>query len=144
MVRNLAAVMFAPGALALVSDFNITNTVVASLAVAIYILGFSVGPLFLASMSETYGRIIVYHCCNVVYIGFTIGCALSTDSAIVLVFRFLCGCAASSPMAVGGGTIADLHVPEERGKAMAIFGIGPLLGPVSTHATPFPVFPHST
>lgn len=35
-------------------------------------------------------------------------------------------------MALGGGTIADLHIPAERGKAMAIFGLGPLLGPVRT------------
>ncbi|KZF23887.1 putative MFS transporter [Xylona heveae TC161] len=129
LYSNLAAVMFAPGALALVHDFGITNTIVASLTVTIYILGFAIGPLVLASLSETYGRLMVYHMCNVVYIGFTIGCALSTDTAMFLVFRFICGCAASSPMSIGGGTIADLHVEAERGKAMALFGLGPLLGP---------------
>lgn len=34
-------------------------------------------------------------------------------------------------MVVGGGTIADLYQPSERGKAMALFGLGPLLGLVS-------------
>lgn len=128
--RNLAAVMFAPGAAALCAEFGITDTVVASLTVSIYILGFALGPLIIASLSEIYGRLVIYHTCNVVYIGFTIGCALSTNTAMFLVFRFLCGCAASSPMAIGGGTIADLYVAEERGKAMALFGLGPLLGPV--------------
>ncbi|KAK3935595.1 putative MFS transporter [Diplogelasinospora grovesii] len=130
LFSNLAAVMFAPGAEALVAEFGITNSIVASLTVTIYILGFSIGPLILASMSETYGRLIVYHLCNAVYIAFTVGCALSTNTPMFLVFRFLCGCAASSPMAIGGGTIADLHPAEERGKAMALFGLGPLLGPV--------------
>lgn len=124
--------MFAPGAQDLVKEFGITNTIVASLTVTIYLLGFCLGPLILSSLSETYGRLIVYHICNVVYIGFTVGCALSTDTGMFLAFRLLCGIAASSPMAIGGGTIADLHVEAERGKAMAIFGMGPLLGPVSS------------
>ncbi|MCJ1380893.1 hypothetical protein MMC17_004002 [Xylographa soralifera] len=130
LYSNLAAVMFAPGAQALVAEFGITSSVVASLTVSIYILGFAVGPLFLASMSETYGRLMIYHLCNAVYIAFTIGCALSTNTAMFLVFRFICGCAASSPLSMGGGTIADLHTEAERGKAMALFGLGPLLGPV--------------
>jgi MFS family permease len=33
-------------------------------------------------------------------------------------------------MVVGGGTIADLYEANKRGKAMALFGLGPLLGPV--------------
>ena len=119
--------MFAPGAQALVAEFGITSSVVASLTVSIYILGFAVGPLFLASMSETYGRLLIYHLRNAVYIAFTIGCALSTNTAMFLVFRFICGCAASSPPSMGGGTIADLHTEAERGKAMALFGLGPFL-----------------
>ncbi|MCJ1403547.1 hypothetical protein MMC11_006770 [Xylographa trunciseda] len=130
LYSNLATVMFAPGASALVAEFGITSSIVASLTVSIYILGFAVGPLVLASMSETYGRLWIYHICNAVYIAFTIGCALSTNTAMFLVFRFICGCAASSPLSIGGGTIADLHVEAERGKAMALFGLGPLLGPV--------------
>jgi MFS family permease len=125
--------MFAPGAQDLVKEFGITNTIVASLTVTIYLLGFCLGPLVLSSLSETYGRLVVYHICNLVYLGFTVGCALSTDTGMFLAFRLLCGIAASSPMAIGGGTIADLHVEAERGKAMAIFGMGPLLGPVGSN-----------
>lgn len=123
--------MFAPGAQDLVAEFGITNSVVASLTVTIYLVGFCIGPLFLASLSETFGRLRVYHLCNGTYIAFTVGCALSTDTAMFLVFRFICGCAASGPMSIGGGTIADIHTQAERGKAMALFGIGPLVGPVS-------------
>jgi hypothetical protein len=128
LYSNLAAIMFAPGAPDLVADFHITNTMVATLTVSIYILGFVFGPFFLASLSEIYGRLWLYHICNVVYLAFTIGCALSTNTAMFLVFRFICGCAASGPMTIGGGTIADLYEAEGRGKAMALFGLGPLLG----------------
>ncbi|AEO63142.1 uncharacterized protein THITE_120949 [Thermothielavioides terrestris NRRL 8126] len=130
LYSNLAAVMFAPSALNLVAEFAITDTVVASLTVSIYLLGFAIGPLLISSLSETYGRLVIYHLCNVFYLGFTVGCALSNGTAMFLVFRFLCGCAASSPMSIGGGTIADLYKAEERGKAMALFGLGPLVGPV--------------
>jgi multidrug resistance protein len=130
LYSNLASVMFAPGAPSLVADFHIASSMVASLTVSIYILGFVFGPFFLASLSEIYGRLRLYHICNAVYLAFTIGCALSTNTVMFLVFRFLCGCAASGPMTIGGGTIADLYEAEGRGKAMALFGLGPLLGPV--------------
>ncbi|EJP62611.1 MFS transporter, putative [Beauveria bassiana ARSEF 2860] len=130
LYSNLAAVMFAPGAPQLVKEFGITSNIVASFTVSIYILGYVFGPLFLSSMSELYGRLVVYHTCNAVYMAFTIGCALSSNAAMFLVFRFICGCAASAPMVVGGGTIADLYIARERGKAMALFALGPLLGPV--------------
>lgn len=129
-IRNLASVMFAPGADALCAEFGITNSTIAALTVTIYILGFALGPLFISPLSEIYGRLIVYHVGNGVYLGFTIGCALSTNTAMFMVFRFMCGVAAASPMSIGGGTIADLYRQEESGKAMALFGLGPLLGPV--------------
>lgn len=122
--------MFAPGAPQLAEEFGITSNIVASFTVSIYILGYVFGPLLLSSMSELYGRLIIYHICNIFYLAFTIGCALSKNTAMFLVFRFICGCAASAPMVVGGGTIADLYIASERGKAMALFALGPLLGPV--------------
>lgn len=123
--------MYAPGALALAHDFHITSTIEATFTVSIYILGFCIGPLVVSSMSEVYGRLIIYHVCDVFYVGFSLGCAFATSDVQFLIFRFLCGCAASAPMTVGAGTLADMFPPEERGKAMAIYGLGPLLGPVS-------------
>jgi MFS family permease len=128
---NLAATMFAPGAAALAKDFHITSSTVTTLTVSIYLCGFAVGPMFIAPLSELYGRLPVYHICNVIYIGFIIGCALSKNTGMFLVFRFMAGCAASGPLAVGGGTVADVVPPARRGKVMSVFFIGPLLGPVS-------------
>ncbi|GAB1318245.1 Trichosetin biosynthesis cluster MFS transporter [Madurella fahalii] len=130
LYSNLAATMFAPGAEALIEEFHVSNSVLATLTVTIYVLGFSLGPLVLAPMSELYGRLPIYHLSNAFYLAFTIGCALSTDIAMFLVFRFICGCAASVPMTVGGGTVADLIPENKRGRAMALYGMGPLLGPV--------------
>lgn len=128
--RNLAASMFAPGAQQLVSEFHVINSTIAAFTITIYVLGFAIGPLLLAPLSELYGRLVIYHICGVFYFAFSLGCALSKDVAMFLVFRFICGCAGSGPMSIGGGTIADVTSQNERGKAMALFATGPLLGPV--------------
>ncbi|KAF5247333.1 hypothetical protein FANTH_6424 [Fusarium anthophilum] len=130
LAANLAATMFAPGAAELSDEFNITNATVTAMTVSLYVLGFALGPLLLAPLSELYGRLIVYNFCNLFYIAFTIGCAFSTNVAMFLAFRIIAGCAASGSMSVGGGTVADLFIQEQRGKAMALFAIGPLIGPV--------------
>ncbi|KAH8194342.1 hypothetical protein TruAng_011492 [Truncatella angustata] len=122
--------MFAPGANELALEFGITNNTVTAMTVSLYVLGFALGPLVFAPLSELYGRLIVYHFCNLVYVAFTFGCAFSTNVGMFLAFRLITGCAASGPMSVGGGTVADLTTPEQRGKAMALFTMGPLLGPV--------------
>jgi MFS family permease len=124
--------MFAPGAAELAREFNITDSTVKAMTVSLYVLGFAFGPLLLAPLSELYGRLVIYYYCNLVYIAFTLGCAFSTNDAMFLAFRIICGCAASGPMSVGGGTVADLFPQKERGKAMSLFTVGPLLGPVST------------
>lgn len=97
--------MFAPGAAALAQEFHITSSTVSSLTVSIYLCGFALGPMFIAPLSELYGRLVVYHTCNVIYIGFIVGCALGKSTAMFLVFRFLAGCASSGPLTVGGGTV---------------------------------------
>ncbi|KAL1850708.1 hypothetical protein VTK73DRAFT_9632 [Phialemonium thermophilum] len=127
---NLAATMFAPGAQDLAREFGVTSSIVVSMTVSLYVLGFGLGPLLLAPLSELYGRLRVYYACNAVFVAFTLGCALSTDVAMFTVFRFLCGCAASGPTSIGGGTVADLVPVEDRGRAMALFAMGPILGPV--------------
>ncbi|KAI1446987.1 MFS general substrate transporter [Annulohypoxylon stygium] len=129
LYANLAATMFAPGAAALAAEFHVTSSTVATFTVSIYVLGFMVGPLFLAPFSELYGRLPIYYVCNFVYICFTLGCALSTNVGMFLAFRFLAGCASAGPLTIGGGTIADVTPQDKRGTAMASFLLGPLLGP---------------
>ncbi|KAF2969996.1 hypothetical protein GQX73_g3493 [Xylaria multiplex] len=131
LIANLAATMFAPGAQQLAEEFHITNSVIETFTVNIYLLAFAIGPLLLAPLSEVYGRLIIYHICNILYTAFTIGCTFSTNVSMFLVFRVLCGLFASGPLSIGGATIADITTQEERGKAVALWGIGPLLGPVA-------------
>jgi MFS family permease len=106
------------------------NSELESFVVSIYVIGFAVGPLLVAPLSELFGRAIVYNVSNVIFLGATIGCALSTNVGMFLAFRLLCGCAGATPLALGGGSISDLMEPERMGTAMAIWGLGSLAPPV--------------
>jgi multidrug resistance protein len=83
----------------------------------------------IAPLSEVYGRMPVYHICNVFYILFTIACALAKDLKMLIAFRFLAGCWSITPLTIGPGTIADMTTVEKRGTAMSLWALGPLLGP---------------
>jgi multidrug resistance protein len=126
----LASSMVAPATPLIMDEFNSSNETIASFIVSIYILGYALGPLFLAPCSEIWGRLYVYHVCNFMFVAWTVGCALAPNMASLLVFRLLAGIAGSCPLTIGGGSIADLIVQEKRGGAMALFALGPLMGPV--------------
>lgn len=121
--------MFAPGVRQVMHEFQNSNNVIASLVVSIYILGWALGPLVVAPLSEVHGRWIVYTTSNLLYVIFTVACAMSTDLTTLIVFRCLAGCVGSTPMTIGGGTISDLVPLQERGFALSMYMLGPVLGP---------------
>ncbi|KAG4280638.1 hypothetical protein FPRO04_05352 [Fusarium proliferatum] len=130
LYTNLATTMFAPGAATMKREFGHKSNTVEVLTITMASLGFALGQLFIPPMSEVFGRMPIYRTSSIFYMGFTAGCARSTNVAEFLVFRLLTGMAAASYMSTGGGTVADLLPKEERGVAMAIFTAGPLFGPV--------------
>src|SRR5687767_4476420 len=123
--------MFAPAAADLAREFAITDSTVLVLTVSVYMLGFAVGPLLVAPISELHGRFWIYNICNLCFLAMNIGCAAAPNLGGFLACRFFAGAAGSAPVTIGGGTIADVTTPESRAKAMSGFVLGPLLGPVS-------------
>lgn len=122
--------MFAPGVPEVMADFHSTNLELASFVVSVYLLGYCFGPLLIAPLSEMYGRMPIYNVCNVLYVVFTVACAVAPDMASLIVFRLFAGIAGSSPLTIGAGSISDMIRQEKRGGAMAAWALGPLLGPV--------------
>jgi len=74
--------------------------------------------------------LIGYHLSIATFIVFLMGCGWSESIVSFLILRFIAGCAASSPSTIGGGTVADVIPVHERGAAMAVTAIGPILAPV--------------
>ena len=121
--------MFAPGVPDIMREFKDDNENIATFVVSVYVLGFAFGPLLAAPLSEIYGRAPVFNIANILFIIATIITALSQNMPMLIIFRFLMGFAGSTPVTNGSGTISDMFPVEERGKAMAVWAMGPLLGP---------------
>jgi multidrug resistance protein len=125
----LASSQFAPGVPEVMQEFHSTNELLEGFMVSVYVLGFAFGPLIIAPLSEMYGRLPLYHACNLLFIIFTIAAAVASSMGQFIVFRFFMGCFGGAPMVLGGGTIADLIPREQRGTAMAVWMMGPTIGP---------------
>ena len=97
----------------------------ANFTVSEYIIGYCIGPLLLAPLSELYGRSPVIHASNVLFVIFSMACAVSSSLTMLIVFRLgmgFCGCAT---ITLGGGYVADLMPVERRGRALAFWTMGP-------------------
>ncbi|ESK94908.1 mfs multidrug [Moniliophthora roreri MCA 2997] len=129
-VPPLASSMMAPGLPSVAARYGITSPTVLAMTLSIFLLSFAIGPLFLAPLSEIYGRTWVLHIGNLLSIAFSFGCAFAPSTGALLAFRFLAGFSGSAPIACGGGSISDLFAPHERASAMALYTLGPLIGPV--------------
>jgi hypothetical protein len=116
----LASSMFAPGVPQLMHDFDSSSTLLATFVVSVYVLGFAVGPLIVAPLSELYGRLAIYHTCNIGFIVFTIACAYAPNITSFIIFRFFQGCWGVAPLTIGGGTIVDMVPAERRGRIMSV------------------------
>jgi MFS family permease len=76
-----------------------------------------------------YGRVIVLQLANAFYLCFNLGCGFAQSKGQMIAFRFLSGLGGSAPLAIGGGVLSDLFRAEERGRAISIYSLAPLLGP---------------
>lgn len=94
-----------------------------------YILGFAVGPLMLAPLSEYFGRNPVYVWSWLLLVIFQIPLALAPNIATVIVCRLLQGFFGSAPLTNTGGTVSDLWARDECGNAMAVYGLSSTFGP---------------
>ena len=91
LLTPFASSILAPGIGKLNQEFRNDNDIVGTMTVSIYLLGYVIGPLFLAPLSELYGRRVVLSAANVFFCAWQIGCALAPSIAGLIVFRFLAG-----------------------------------------------------
>ncbi|CRK26066.1 hypothetical protein BN1723_003378 [Verticillium longisporum] len=127
-----ASTILAPAIGFLAEDFSgngEADLTMASFPISIYLLGYAVGPLFLSPLSEIYGRHIVLSSANAFFCVWLIGCALAPSLNALIVFRFLTGVGGSGCLTIGGGIIADIIPVHQRGRAITIWMLGPLIGP---------------
>lgn len=113
----------------LMREFGIPRTQ-ALLSLTLYTMGIAIGPLFIAPLSEVFGRKYVYVASLTMLLAFTGGAGAAQSFGTLLACRLLAGILGSSTVAIGAGTIADVWaLGKSGGTASLFFILGPFLGP---------------
>ncbi|KAJ0165405.1 MFS antiporter QDR3, partial [Colletotrichum tanaceti] len=128
-VSPMGSSIFYPALPEMSREFGVSPTIT-NLSVAFYMLAMAIFPLWWSSFSETLGRRTIYLLSFALFVVFSILSAVSVNISMLIVMRLFGGGASASVQAVGAGTIADIWEPRERGRAMSIFYLGPLAGPL--------------
>jgi MFS family permease len=133
MGATWASAVYAPGIPQISRDFGV-GTEVSTLGLTLLLLGFGVGPLVWAPLSEVYGRKPAVLAPYFVAAVFSFGTATAKDIQTVLATRFFAGFFGSAPVTNTGGVLGDVWRAEDRGAAMVGYALavvgGPALGPI--------------
>ncbi|CCG84646.1 protein of unknown function [Taphrina deformans PYCC 5710] len=107
-----------------------TNREVATLGLSLFVLGLGTSPLFLAPLSEFYGRRPIYLVSFFFFFIWQIPCAFAKNIETMLIVRYLAGFSGAAFLSVAGGSVSDLFSGPKLTLPMAIFSCSPFLGPV--------------
>ncbi|KAJ5178730.1 major facilitator superfamily domain-containing protein [Penicillium capsulatum] len=115
------------------SEYFQVSEVVGSLATGLFLIGFGCGSLLSGPFSETFGRNAVYLTTMLLYLIFIMASGLAPNLQGHLVFRFLAGFFASTPLSCAGGTVAGLWNPVQKAYACPVYAVPAFTGPMLGH-----------
>ncbi|KAK7957676.1 hypothetical protein PG988_012524 [Apiospora saccharicola] len=137
MTATWASSSYSAGTTEVAREFGVDQQV-AVLGSSLFLLGFGLGPLVWAPLSEVYGRRLAVLTPMFIAICFSFGSAVAKDLQTLIVTRFFGAFFASAPVTNTGGVLGDLFTPDYRGIAMAGYAMavvgGPTLGPIVSAA----------
>lgn len=137
MSATWASSAYSAGTQQVADEFHV-GTQVAVLGTTLFLVGFGVGPLLWAPLSEVYGRRVAVLVPMFVAICFSFATATATNLQTIMITRFFGAFFASAPVTNTGGVLGDLFSPAHRGIAMAGYAMavvgGPTLGPIVSAA----------
>ncbi|KAF8251756.1 MFS general substrate transporter [Wilcoxina mikolae CBS 423.85] len=127
---SMGSTVFTPAVRTIAADFE-QNTVVAILGLSFYVLGFALGPVIFAPLSEVYGRRAVLIPTWALFCIFQIGCATAPNIETLLICRLLVGTFGSPCLTVAGGVNTDFWRANELGPPLGLFTMSAFMGPVA-------------
>lgn len=130
--RTFTCISIAPIAGYIIDDLNGVQQAHGSksatvVLVTIWELGEAVGPLFIAPLSEMFGRYRLYLTLNGMFISATFFAAVSPTTGLLIISRALMGISVASNV-LNPAVIGDMFVPEQRGTALSLTMFIPLIG----------------
>jgi multidrug resistance protein len=128
-ISPVSSSMVAPALSTMDRDLGVHTPFESDMILSIFVLAYAIGPLFLGPLSEVYGRVIVLQLSNLWFLFWNLACGFSRNGTQMLLFRFFSGLGGSAPLALGGGVLSDCWTADQRGKAISIYTLAPLLGP---------------
>ncbi|KAI0011632.1 major facilitator superfamily domain-containing protein [Xylariaceae sp. FL0662B] len=133
LVTTIASSIWSSGAGAIALEFH-KSTIVVTLGVSLFLLGYAVGPPIWGPVSERFGRKWPMTAGMLLFTIFCIPAAVGKNMATLLIARFFQGTFGSAPLSLAGGGIVDIWSASHRGVAIAacigtIFG-APILAPI--------------
>ncbi|OJJ03917.1 hypothetical protein ASPVEDRAFT_54208 [Aspergillus versicolor CBS 583.65] len=112
----------------LIEDLDVDREV-ATLGLSLFVLGFALGPVFWAPLSEVVGRQYPFILSFGAMAVLLAGCAASPNIECLIVLRFFAGAFGSAPLTNAGGVIGDMFPARQRALALSLFAAGPFMGP---------------
>lgn len=108
-------------------DFGSSSSSLPSLTITAFLLGYVLGPLLIAPMSELYGRVWTLWPAYVLFIVTLVLCGTTSSLTTFIVVRCFMGFAANAFVIVGPAIVADIISKDQRGLALSVLLGGPIL-----------------
>ncbi|PYH51788.1 MFS transporter [Aspergillus niger CBS 101883] len=129
LIIVLYSTSYTSGESQIAAEFG-TSTTIVTLGLTLYLIGLAVGSMFMAPLSELYGRKPVCIACLFIFTVLIIPCALAKNLATLLVVRFIAALFGSVMISTAPGMVADIVEDDQRALAMSVWSLGPVNGPV--------------
>ncbi|KAI8466824.1 MAG: major facilitator superfamily domain-containing protein [Monoraphidium minutum] len=110
-------------------ELNTTATLMAA-TVGVYMFTVGATALLWGPFCDRYGRRNTLLLSSSTFVGFSLGCTFAPSIQMLIAFRALQGSAVSALMVAATAVLSDSWEPAQRGRAMGIFTIPTLIGPI--------------
>ena len=103
-------------------------------SIAVFLLGFSLGPLIFGPLSDAFGRRKLIYSSLLLFSVFSILCSISFNIYLLIIFRFFQAVFGSVSTVCGRAAIADILSGNELAKKYSLLGllltVAPILAPI--------------
>ncbi|KAI8323234.1 MFS general substrate transporter, partial [Martensiomyces pterosporus] len=128
LVSPLSSNMYYPSIQQVKEDLHTTQSG-ATWTITIFLVSMAIFPLIWSNLADQFGRKPVFAISMLIFTCSSIGCACSRSLTALVVSRLFQSAGSSAVQGSGAGTISDIYPREQRGTALGIYYLGPLLGP---------------
>lgn len=144
IISPLSSLIYTP-ALSTVATYLGVSIADVNLTITTYLILQGITPSIWGTLSDHYGRRLLYIVTLLIYVGACIGLSVTKSYGVVLALRALQAAGSSSTLALGSGVIRDLFAPSERGGYFGFYtagiavgtAFGPTLGGILAQYTGF-------